>query len=132
MPVELMWDDEAHTILIQKYTGELIPEEFQKTVDQSRQMLLSVSHPVDLIIDAREVENKISTVMNSAKYADDNVPLNQRYLMVVGANLVIRSLVNTAAKFAPKATRNIFFVNTVSEARHKLMEYRETHLKEMF
>jgi hypothetical protein len=132
MPVELMWDDEAHTILIQKYTGELIPEEFQKTVDQSRQMLLSVSHPVDLIIDAREVENKISTVMNSAKYADDNVPQNQRYLVVVGANLVIRSLVNAASKFAPKATKNIFFVNTVSEARHKLIEYRETHLREAF
>lgn len=130
MPIELTWDDEAHTILIQKYIGELTPEEFHQTVDQSRQMLLSVAHPVDLIIDARAVVNKIATVMSSAKYADDNVPANQRYIMVVGANMVIRSIVNTAAKFAPRATHNIVFVTTVSEARHKLMELREGLLRE--
>ncbi|MBC7870981.1 MAG: hypothetical protein H7Y09_09100 [Chitinophagaceae bacterium] len=127
MPTYLMWDDEAHTILTQKYDGVCTLDEFHQIVDDSSKMLATVPHEVDLIIDMTTMSISAGRLLSAVTHVEGKVPPNQRLLLVVCAPAFIRAIVRVATKIAPKATRNLHFLDTLDQAHDIIGRFRQAN-----
>ena len=126
MPYQVTWDDEEKTIVVQTYSGKVIIEEYYRAIDESAELLSSVQHPVDLIMDASEAKTDMKGFLTAVSYANKKVPANQRFVIVVGANRFVQTMGKVAGTIAPKATENVYFVDTLEDAHTVITEYRRS------
>jgi hypothetical protein len=122
MPIDVEWDNAEKTIVRQTYGREVTYNDYYDGVKKRFELISSVEHPVDLIIDLRGANPNLKGLVSAGRYASRHVPPNQRFVLLVGANLFIRSLVNTFIKILPKVSDKIYFVATLEEARKFLQE----------
>lgn len=127
MGYSVEWANAEKTIVLQTYSGYVKTDEYYQAVDESALLLSSVEHPVDLIMDGREAktENGKGFLM-AVSYANKKVPKNQRLVLMVGAGLLIRTMGKITRSIAPRATENIYFVNTVEEAYKLIEEHQQS------
>ena len=106
MPIELSWDDDAKTILRHTYAGAWTVAEFYEAVDASRNLLLEVDHPVDLIIDMRDGPDPPRGITPAYQYADRKVPENQRLIVMVNPSEYMRAFNKIVDGIAPRAAQS--------------------------
>lgn len=123
MPYQVTWDDEEKTIVVQTYSGKVLVEEYYNAVDKSAQLLSSVNHTVDLIMDLTDMKSDLKGFLTAVSYANKKVPSNQRLVTVVGANRFAQTMAKIAGTIAPKATENVYFVDTLEEAHRVITKY---------
>lgn len=114
------------TIVVQTYSGKVLVEDYYHAIDKSAELLSSVQHPVDLIMDASEAKTDMKGFLTAVSYANKKVPENQRLVIVVGAGRFMQTMGKVAGKIAPRATENVYFVDTLEDARNVITEYRQS------
>ncbi|MFZ4815679.1 MAG: hypothetical protein ACOYL5_14165 [Phototrophicaceae bacterium] len=129
MPVELIWDDEEHTIVRQTYTGLLSAEDFFECVRQNALMMAETSNPVDLILDISDAKIDLKGFFTAMRYANKITPANQRLTVNVGANETFQSMILYGASLGPKLIDNTRFASSLEEARQIIAAYRAELVK---
>jgi hypothetical protein len=124
---EVFWFDEERTIVCQRFLRGFTLADVYHGAETSAQMLATVDHPVDIIIEAHGIP-KMAGIFQLAQHVNRIVPPNQRLVVGVGTNNLLRSMVEISSKVAPKATENIHFVDTLDDALALIESYR-AHLK---
>lgn len=122
---EVFWYDDEKTIIYHRYTRGFTIVDFYRAAETSAQMLATVPHPVDIIIETQSLP-KMSGMFSAAQHVNRIVPPNQRLVVAVGANSVLRSMVEITRKIAPRATQNIHFVDTLEDALAYIEAYRSS------
>jgi hypothetical protein len=125
MSITAFWGDEAQTILMNRFEGQITIDDYVKSVRVNADMMNSVGHAVDLIMDATTARLTSQNMFSGAGYADRTVPANQRLLCVVGASMLIKTMLRVAKKIAPKATDNLYFFDTMEQAQAYLQAFRD-------
>jgi len=125
MPSQVVWFNQEKTIIRHIYTHDISLQDYYDTIDINAEMLAGVSHPVDMIIDLSNGEMKFNRLLSAAKYVESNTPENQRLVIVVNGSSYLRAVIQIAATFAPKATRNIVFVDTLDKALAHITQYTQ-------
>jgi hypothetical protein len=120
MPVEVVWDDEAHTILRQIYSGHLKLEDYIAATDEFGRMARSVPHTVHSIMDRTRVLSTPGVLLPAMRYANNTLPPNVGLRVIIKASLLTRVLVDLGRRVAPNLINNIHFVDTVEES-HRLI-----------
>jgi hypothetical protein len=127
MPYHIAWDDASQTIVRQTYQGRISRHDFEGMVRESRGLLESVPHVVDVIIEWQGDRHLINdfSIIYAAMFAEKHVPRNQRFVFVVNAPTAYRILASTLQRAAPRAVGSLYFVDTpdaVSRLREILLE----------
>ncbi len=117
MPIQLIWEDEEKTILRHIYTGQVTAEEFHYAIEENYRLQELVDHPVDVISDMTTCKRIANVLVSSAtRHAENKVPANQRLVVVAGADMYTRVILDTARRFARNTTNAMHIVKTVEEA----------------
>ncbi|MEO8611214.1 MAG: hypothetical protein ABI690_25180 [Chloroflexota bacterium] len=125
MPVQVVWDDEAQTILRQIYSGHLKMEDYIQGTDEFGRMARTVTHPVHSIMDRSKVISTPGIILPAMRYANNNLPPNLDLRIVVKASMFTRVIVDLGRRAAPKLANNVYFVDTVEEAHRVVAEHTE-------
>jgi hypothetical protein len=125
MPITAYWDDDAQTILVNRLEGNITIDDYVHSVRINADMMNSVAHPVDLVMDATVARLNAENMFSTASYADRTVPANQRLLCVVGASVFLKTMLRVAKKVAPKATDNLYYFDTMEQALAYLQAFRD-------
>jgi hypothetical protein len=125
MPVQVIWDDEAHTILRQIYSGHLKLNDYIEATDEFGRMARTVSHPVHSIMDRTQVLSTPGVLLPALRYANNNLPPNLALRFVVKGSMFTRLIVDIGRRVAPKLVDNVYFVNTVEEAHLIIAQHAE-------
>lgn len=126
MPFQVIWEDPEQTIIRQLYTGKVTAGDYYQAVDRNAEMMHSVNHPVDLIIDVLDAKTDMKGFWAALSYANKKVPDNQRLVIVVGADSFLKVLGGVANKIAPRATSNSYFADSLDEAYRIIADYRSS------
>lgn len=120
MAATVNWIDDSKTVLFQNYTGLWTLEDFYRMVDATYSLMDEVRTPVDTIVNLSEsvtlTANLITTGnLSPWSYASARAHRNQRYVVFVGASLLMKTVIQVAHK-SSRNSRNIMFVETMDEA----------------
>lgn len=128
MAIKVHWDNEAKTIIRQTFDGRWTWDDLYAALACVANMSASVSHRVDAIVDVSRADlipgGSIFN-LNSKRHADklaSRSDLNRGTIVVVGANGLMRTLYDTfRSLYSDKAT-DVYFVQTLDDARALLNE----------
>lgn len=116
MPIHVQWDNNTHTILRITYEGEWERDDLIQAVDQLTVMITSVQHPVDMVIDATKNRVNPLKVISVLGYMELKIAPNQRLVIVVGFNRLIKIVLDVAKRVAPRTAHNVFLADTLADA----------------
>ena len=123
MPVQVVWDDEARTILRQIYSGHLKLNDYIEGTDEFGRMARTVTHTVHSIMDRTGVISTPGVLLPALRYANNNLPPNLDLRVVVKGSMFTRFIVDIGRRAAPKLANNVYFVDTVEEAHRIIAEH---------
>ena len=115
------WDNVEKTVVLQKYFDKATKEDLYELSKLSRDLLISVSHTVHLIVDERPV--KVTLSCDDMQYLESHVPPNQGAVVMIveKSGLAYKQKVQTVGRsVAPKAFEQPYFVESLVEARQLL------------
>ncbi len=119
MPITVVWDDEAHSIVRYVLEGKWEWNEFRPFIDQAAAMTRTVDHRVDTVADLRRsaplpMKNAFPTLKHLAIMTPDNAL--QGIFVVIGGGVFVRSLGATFKRIYPHIGAATYFVETLEEA----------------
>ncbi len=117
MPFEVVWDDEAQTILRQIYSGHVIMPDYIHCTDEFARMAKSVPHTVHTMMDRTQVISTPSVLIPALRYANNHVPPNLGLRVIIKAGMFTRVIVDIGRRMAPHLVQNVYFASTLDEAR---------------
>jgi hypothetical protein len=118
MSYHIRWNDDTQTIVRQVYEGRVGRTDFEGMVCASAQLLETVPHKVDIILEwqgERHMLNDISIVYG-AMFAEKRVPTNQRFVFAINAPIMFRVLLQALQRATPRIVNSLYFVDTVDAA----------------
>lgn len=113
MGITVEWDNPEKTILLFTNVGDQTWEEFFTAVKQTNEMIRSVPHNVDLIIDGRELKSIPPSAMTNFRNALNSLPTTTRVVGVVTSPF-LRAIGNIMQKITKVG---MVSVATLEEAR---------------
>jgi len=116
MGINVAWANEEQTQVLQQFEGKVTADDYYNVVNMSANLLNSVTHAVDIIMDVRTAKTDMAGFLRVSSYSNKKVPGNQRLVIVVGANKFMQKMVDIASHIAPKAIENVHFVDTMDKA----------------
>lgn len=116
MPTQVIWDNPEKTIIRHIYTGHVSTNDYKAVALLSANMLNTVSHLVDVIIILNDVRPNIDGFLRGSHFANKIMPVNQRLVVIVNADVHLQGIVKMASKFTPKIAHQTQFVDTIEEA----------------
>jgi hypothetical protein len=118
MSITVKWDNEAKTIIRQTYERNWQWEEFYAIADQTRALVKTVSHQVDIIADFLESGPlPLGPAITNARRVLSNLPSNWNSLIVVTNNGFIRVMVMMFnSYFANTLGSKVYIVSNFSDA----------------
>ena len=120
MPV---WLDEAQTLLYMTLQGSISADEFRALVDESARMQGTVRHTVHVLLDVGDLQIAGEVrVFASLRYLEKHTPRNQGLLIALGATPLLYSLGVLARRIIPRATYNLYFADSLDEAKRIVQE----------
>ena len=127
MTINIRWQNEKKTVLLQSYEDLWTLSEYKYATETVYGMLEEVSHPVDLIIDLTQSTTLTADLLTyaerGAKLKNANVHNNQRRVMIVGASLLLQTIMkfnNTMMWLA----EGVDYADTVDEAMAIFTDYK--------
>lgn len=127
MAINTAWDDSNRTRVLVEFETSWSWTELNAAVEAVDQLIISVSHPVDIIIDL-EGSTIPRDFLKGAKnlLANPEARENEGHRVVVGASNFMRQAYQTLMKaFGDKLNgRDVLFANDLSHARSMLYSMR--------
>lgn len=125
MPIVTRWDNDERTQLdvrfVMPWSGPDVLDYLNVTV----QLLASVPHIVDILVDFREGNGHIpNNYLPAIVRMREISAIPHGVVIVYGASYLIQKLCNIAKGMAPEAFRNVYFVATYEEAQVLLAKAR--------
>jgi hypothetical protein len=119
----VVWLDEAHTIMQQRYTGKLYIDEYLPMLERGATMIRMENHPVDIVLDVRGLHiSQMREFFAILRYMMSKVPPNQRHVVVCADQLFIDALADATSSLALKALAQLRFFETLEEAVYDLRQ----------
>ncbi len=124
MPIEVNWDDEAHTRLRYDFVGEWSWTEFRSAIQQAYDLIGTVSHPVDTIANFKNSNNLPGGAMSQVKRGLTEGPPNVADLYVANGSAFINTMANVLARVYSDLASRVFITKTLEDARAMSEEKR--------
>jgi hypothetical protein len=125
--IEIVWEDEAHTIMRHIYHRGWTSEEYDAMNQQSHDAIVALGHPVYLITDFRDSAQLPSNTMAKRQKVQRMIPANLALNIIVGADplavAVVKTMLNVSKAFTRERNKDIviLFADTLEEA-HAMIE----------
>ncbi len=120
MAIVTRWDNKNKTVILLEFESEWTWNELEEAVQQADNLIGSVGHHVDLIIDLEgtSIPRDFLTAAKSLLSSGEARP-NEGARVVVGANGAIRTLYQTIQKTFNNAVegREVLFASSLADAR---------------
>lgn len=124
MPIVVSWDNEEKHILRHDFAGRWTLSDLNDAAENAWDMMHSVHHRVDVIMDVRHGNVTPSGFLSQCNRIMLRRPANAGVIVVVGASSLLISLyyvfMRTYAMVVPRFT--LLFADSVEEARSKLQD----------
>jgi hypothetical protein len=122
MPGRIEWDNEEKTILLMIYEGNMLLEEYYRVTDQTFEAISPLSHTVHTIMLRQNVKSVPATMSKVLQYANKKTTPNLGINVIVGATAMTKMLVRLAKVIAPRLAKEVYFANSLEEARQIIAE----------
>lgn len=113
MPVQVIWDDAAQTVIRYRVWGYWTWDDFAPAIVEARALMAGLDHPISVIVDLTHSR----TVPNFARWRGEQMgavsPPNLKWVVMVGDDS-LASLFDVFAHFMPAKAR---YARTLEEAR---------------
>ncbi len=123
MPVQVEWDDDDRRIIRQVYSGYITLDDYTQAVDQVAEMVSQVPHTVHSIMDRRAITASPSSALPALLYANRRLPGNLGLRLVIAPSIYTRMIVNIGRRVAPRVIHQVYFAETLEEARLIIQEH---------
>jgi hypothetical protein len=130
MGIQLVWGNEEQTVLRHIYDSTWTIRNYFQATDDSQPFLLAANHPVDIIIDMRFSNRPPFGLLPVYTTIERQLPPNQRLVVIVQANTIMRMYNQVIQAIAPKVSTNRHLVNNLDEA-YQLIRQCQSNLAMM-
>jgi len=122
MGIDVIWDNEAKTIIRYVYDGRWTWEDFDKARALAVQLEDTVPHQVDAIVDVQKSSVLPTGTITRAREVGGTAPVlnpKEGISVIVGAGAFVRSIYDVLRKVYPELIRRrgLFFAKSLDEAR---------------
>lgn len=117
MSINVQWDKEQQTILRWDFMGVWDWDDFLAAQKQSNNLINSVAHTVDIIGDVTQSYHLPPGAIGRFRTYRRDDPKNTGQVVVVGASVYIRTMVDIFRGMFPNTGGNFTFANSLDEAR---------------
>ncbi|MGB1287827.1 MAG: hypothetical protein ACPG7F_14910 [Aggregatilineales bacterium] len=120
MCIEVSWYNENKTVLIHDISGKWTITDIRHAAVVAWDMMRSVSHQVDVIIDVRNGNRLPSGFMVHGKHIATTRPDNAGVIVIVGANTLMKSLYDVYSRSYGRATPDfrVYFTDDLPSAEN--------------
>ena len=125
MGFSITWDNAEQTILRVTYDGHWDLEDFRSSNSQAYEMIKSVAHPVNVILDMRLSSGMPNGFGSAIRDVNRGMPLNTGQIILVQKNLLVEIMVNAMSRLVRGQRRPFTMVHTLDEARRLAVSPRE-------
>lgn len=124
MAIEVVWDDEAQTVIRHIFPERWTWEEFFVAVDEAQAMIDTVPGPVGVIIDGRadNMQMPPNMLSNGRTLLSRSHP-KTKIMVVVIKNPFINVMVMTLSRISGARGRALLSVDSIEEARRLVREH---------
>jgi hypothetical protein len=129
MAYEVNWANEAKTVLHQIYHTQPNVTDYYQVADSSRDLLASVEHSVDLIIELRDKQFDVKGFLSATSSVNRRIPPNQRLVIIVGSTAIVRALLEIVLVNEHKSrnpNERVHFVDSLEKAYTIIEEHSAT------
>ena len=116
MPVRMDWDNAEKTVIRVTFEGKWDKQDIYRMIEKGVSMLNTVNHKVDSIFDFTDSTFSPQKLLTTVDRMENTYSPNERLILIVHANVYIRSLVNVARVLAPNTFTHVHFVDSVNAA----------------
>lgn len=125
MPIEVMWDSEERTAVRLAYGSQWNVQEFEAAYQETRRLMDTVPHQVDIITDVSGTSlfpsDGLLGVIRAVQRIPDFAP-NTGNVAIVGASPMLRAMSSVQTRVLKGI--QVHYVDTMAEAHHYLAEKR--------
>jgi len=118
------WADDSKRVICIRFTSPFTREEYEQMNVQKVQMMKSVTHPVDLILDVSQTRTIPTDLFmdfrRSAQWVIETKQLEN--LILAHSNVFIRSLAAMIIEMYPQISHKLRLAKSVEEARELLQK----------
>ncbi len=125
MGIEIVWDDDAQTILRHIYTDPWTAQDVIDTVAVSFEMLAQIDHPIYRIVDLTATKQVPLDILKAGRVVLRQNPPNQVVAYVVGASNIVITSYKILATLYPHIKKSYLFVDTLEEAYARIAEHKQ-------
>ena len=116
MPIEVRWGDEAHNYIYYRLIDPWDWDHYQAMCPNWRHLADEADGTVCTIVDFTETAHLPRGVLVHLQKFVVNPHPNNGVIVMVGANPLIRAIINTMQRLYPKAAKSLTLVTTREEA----------------
>lgn len=121
MGIQVKWDNKQKNILVCTFEENWTWREYDAAMELGREMIDSVSHPVDVIFDVqRTLFAPSGALRNLGKSFRGLTDANLNHLVIVGATGIFQIIVDVLHNLYPRAATSMVHAATLTEA-YKLL-----------
>lgn len=127
MPVSMDWDNQDRTVIKVSFDGIWDVSDIQRMITKGVSMLETVDHKVDSIFDFTNSTFSPKNLLSTLDRMENTYSPNERLVILVNANVYIKSIAKVARLLAPKTFANLNFVNSL-DAAYALIVHQSEHV----
>jgi hypothetical protein len=120
MSINVQWDNEQHTLLRWDFIGVWNWDDFLAAQKESNDLITSVPHKVDIISNVSQSHHLPPGAIGRFRMYRRDDPENTGRVVVVGASIYIKTMVDIFRGMFPNTGGNFTFANSLDEARSVL------------
>ncbi|MCU0514567.1 MAG: hypothetical protein MUE40_18590 [Anaerolineae bacterium] len=124
MSIHVRWDDPAQTVLYQTIEGDFTWEEMYQSTEHIHQLLGTVAHKVDALIDLTRMGKVPGAVITHIRPLLEMHP-NSGTLVVFGSGTLPRIIGNMLNQLYPQSRNMFIFTPTEAAARVELARIQQ-------
>jgi hypothetical protein len=117
MSITVQWDNEQHTLLRWDFIGVWDWDDFLAAQKEANELINSVSHTVNVIGDVSKSYHLPPGAIGRFRTYRRDDPENTGRVVVVGASIYIKTMVDIFRGMFPNTGGNFTFANSLDEAR---------------
>lgn len=121
MPVTVVWDDEARTILRYDFTNRWTPSDLYDVLADTRRLLAEVNTPVDLVSNYLAADVTYEGVLATLKMLPEAPPSTRR-VIIVSDNPAVRAAANVFGRVNPRWRGRLLAAADLAAARSLLAD----------
>lgn len=121
MPVIMDWDNPQRTVIRVTFDGKWDISDIHRMINKGVSMVESVDHKVDAIFDFTHSTFSPKHLLSTVDRMENTHSANERMVIIVNANVYVRSIIKVGRVLAPKTFAQLHFVDSI-EAAYRLID----------